>query len=305
MHTPLAPPAQLQAATKRYGSTTALDAVDLALEPGRLTAVLGPNGAGKTTAVKLMLGLTRPSSGRALLFGADPRSRPARQRTGALLQVSKVPETLKVREHLDLFSSYYPAPLAPAEVARMAGLAGLEERKFGELSGGQQRRVLFALALCGDPEMIFLDEPTVGLDVESRRTLWAEIRALLGRGRSILLTTHYLEEADALADRVVVLCQGKILADGSPADIKRRFTGRRVRCATALGLSELESLPGVKTARLDRGAADLFTDTAEPLVRELLARDPSVSGLEVTGCGLEEAFLALTSNGAGAPAEAP
>jgi ABC-2 type transport system ATP-binding protein len=291
------PPAELCATTKRYGSTTALDRVDLTLEPGRLTALLGPNGAGKTTAVKLLLGLVRPSSGKARLFGADPRSRPARRRTGALLQIGKVPETLKVREHLELFSSYYPAPLPAAEVCRIAGLEGIEERLYGRLSGGQQRRVLFALALCGDPELLFLDEPTAGLDVEARRGLWAQIRLLLDRGRSVLLTTHHLEEADALADRVVVLSGGRILADGSPAEIKRRFAGQRVRCTTRLELAELAALPGVRLARRDRDGAELYTDAAEPLVRELLARDPGLRNLEVGGAGLEEAFLALTSNG--------
>jgi ABC-2 type transport system ATP-binding protein len=300
------PPAELQAATKRFGATTALDGVDLTLEPGRLTALLGPNGAGKTTAVKLMLGLSRPSAGRARLFGGDPASRPSRQRTGALLQVAKVPETLKVREHVDLFRSYYPNPLPRAEVCRIAGLEGLEQRRFGELSGGQQRRVLFGLALCGDPEMLFLDEPTVGLDVEARRALWTEIRSLVRRGRSVLLTTHYLEEADALADRVVVIQHGRILADGSPSAIKHRVAGRRVRCVTRLELDELRGLPGVRLIRTDRDAVELLTEAAEPLVRELLARDPELSGLEVGQVGLEEAFLALTSNGASAaPKEAP
>jgi ABC-2 type transport system ATP-binding protein len=290
--------AELRGVTKRYGSTLALEKLDLALEPGRLTALLGPNGAGKTTAVKLLLGLARPDAGQALLFGQDPRSRPARERTGALLQIAKVPETLKVCEHIDLFRSYYPHPMAIEALVRAAGLAGLEKRRYGELSGGQQRRVLFALALCGDPEILFLDEPTVGLDVEARRTLWDEIRRLLERGRTILLTTHYLEEADALADRIVVLHRGSLLADGTPAEIKRRVAGRRVRCITKLEPEEVQRLPGVRMVRRDRDALEIFADPVEALVRELLELDPALSGLEVGGAGLEEAFLALTSNNA-------
>jgi ABC-2 type transport system ATP-binding protein len=287
-------PAELIEATKRYREATALERVTLALEPGRVTAVLGPNGAGKTTAVRLLLGLAAPTSGAARLFGRNPREPSSRRRAGAMLQVAKVPETLRVVEHLHLFASYYPRPLPIARLVEIAGLGGLERRRFGELSGGQQRRVLFALALAGDPDLLFLDEPTVGLDVESRRALWTEVRALADEGRSIVLTTHYLEEADALADRVVVLERGRILADGTPAEIKRRVAGRRIRCVTSVADDRLAALPGVRSVARDRDAVVLLASSAEEALRELFALDPALSDLEVTGVGLEEAFLALT-----------
>jgi ABC-2 type transport system ATP-binding protein len=290
------PAAELRGAVKKYGTVTALSGVDLAIRPGEVVAVLGPNGAGKTTAVQLLLGLLRPSTGTARLFGRDPREAEARMRIGAMLQVSKVPETLKVREHIHLISSYYPRPLPMGEVIAAAGLAGLEERLFGKLSGGQKQRVLFALALCGDPDLLFLDEPTVGLDVEARRGFWDQIRTRTGAGRSVLLTTHYLEEADALADRIVLLDRGRIVAEGTPSEIKARVLGKRIRCRTRLSLAELAALPGVRDARRLAEDTEILAAEAEPVVREQLARDPGASGLDVRGAGLEEAFLALTGH---------
>ncbi len=287
--------AELRDVTKRYGSVVALDGLNLALEPGRVTAILGPNGAGKTTTVKLMLGLTRPTRGIVRLFGGDPRDAPARRRTGVMLQVANVPETLRVREHIHLFCSYYPSPMTVDDALAAAGLLAVADRKYGELSGGQRQRVQFALAICGNPDLLFLDEPTVGLDVESRRAFWQEVRRLATAGRSIVLTTHYLEEADALADRVVVINKGTIAADGAPHEIKARAASRRVRCATRLSPSEIAALAGVATVRQDGAAVEILTNDAEQLARALLAADPDLSGLEVTGAGLEEAFLTLTS----------
>jgi ABC-2 type transport system ATP-binding protein len=214
------PPAQLANVTKRFGTTVALDNLNLTIKPGELVALLGPNGAGKTTAVRLLLGLTKPDGGIARVFGADPRDAVNRIRTGAMLQVARVPETLRVREHIALFSSYYPDPLPLDEVIAAAGLEGIEKKQFGDLSGGQKQRVLFAIAICGNPDLIALDEPTVGLDVEARRALWKQIRAFVARGKSVLLTTHYLDEADALANRIVVIDHGRIVAEGTPAEIK-------------------------------------------------------------------------------------
>jgi ABC-2 type transport system ATP-binding protein len=296
------PVAELRGAVKRYGPVTALAGVDLAVRAGEVVALLGPNGAGKTTAVQLLLGLGRPGEGTARLFGRDPRDAAARLRIGAMLQVSKVPETLKVREHIHLVSSYYPRPLPLPEVIAAAGLTGLEERLFGRLSGGQRQRVLFALALCGDPDLLFLDEPTVGLDVESRRGFWEQIRAKAAAGRTVLLTTHYLEEADALAGRIVLLHQGRILAEGTPAEIKGRVGGRVIRCRTSVPAEAAAFLPGVREARRRGEDLEVLTPTAEPVVRELLARDPGLSGLEVRGAGLEDAFLSLTGSPETVPA---
>jgi ABC-2 type transport system ATP-binding protein len=212
--------ATLTALTKRYGSTEALRGFDLEIRPAELVALLGANGAGKTTAVRILLGLIAPDSGTARVFGGNPRDTATRTRLGAVLQSARVPETLRVREHIDLFSSYYPNPMPIGDVIEAAGLAGLERRKFGELSGGQQKRVLFALGICGNPDLLVLDEPTVGLDVEARRALWKQIRAFVTRGRSVLLTTHYLAEAEALADRVVVIDEGVNVREGTPAEIK-------------------------------------------------------------------------------------
>jgi ABC-2 type transport system ATP-binding protein len=287
------PVARLEGVSKIYGSVKALSDVDLSLRPGELLAVLGPNGAGKTTALRLLLGLSKPSRGTARVFGRDPVDSDARVRTGAMLQVAKVPETLRVKEHIHLFSSYYPKPLPLSEVLAAAGLEEIKNRSFGELSGGQKQRVLFALAICGDPDLVFLDEPTVGLDVEARRLLWAEIRRLIARGKSVLLTTHYLQEADELADRVVVIDHGSIIAEGTPSEIKSRTAGRRIRCVTRLSIDSIRTMPGVLDVRLDREALEIQATEAEPALRELL-KDSTLSGLEVTSAGLEDAFLALT-----------
>jgi len=290
------PVAELRRAVKRYGAVTALAGMDFEVRPGEVVALLGPNGAGKTTAVQLLLGLARPNAGEARLFGVEPRRAEARMRTGAMLQVSKVPETLKVREHIHLVSSYYPHPLPEREVMAAAGLDGIEERLFGKLSGGQRQRVLFALALCGDPDLMFLDEPTVGLDVEARRAFWTVIAEKARQGRSVLLTTHYLEEADALADRIVMIGRGRVIAEGTPAEIKSRVVGRKIRCRTALPLAAIAALPGVRDVRRQDELTEVFAAEAERTVFELLSRDPSLSALEVRGADLEEAFLSLTNS---------
>ena len=289
------PVAELRNVTKKYGAVTALDGLSLALYPGEIVAVLGANGAGKSTSVRLLLGLSSPTSGTARIFGCNPRMAASRSRIGAMLQVASVPKTLKVREHIDLFRSYYPEPLAAAEVIRIAQLEGIEDRLFEQLSGGQRQRLLFGLALCGDPELIFLDEPTVGMDIEARRGLWRQIRELAGRGKTILMTTHYLEEADALASRIVVVDKGRVVAEGTPAEIKSRTANRRISCQTRLSSAQLWALPGVIDVQQQDRATTVTAADVEAVVRKMLAYDETLSGLEIVSPGLEEAFLALTT----------
>ena len=287
--------ATLDDVTHRYGSTEALSHVTLALGSGQVTALLGPNGAGKTTIVRLLTGLARPTLGAATLFGGNPRDASARRRLGVMLQVGRVPETLTVREHVRLFSAYYRAPLPLDVVLQLSGLESMAGRRFGGLSGGERQRVLFALAICGNPALLFLDEPSVGMDVESRRRFWATLRVLAESGRSILLTTHDLEEADALATRIVVLNRGRVIADGTPAQIKRQAAGRQVRCRTRLAHALLQSLPGVHQVVAEAAGVLLRTSDADRTVRALLAEDGTARDLDIRDAGLEDAFLALTA----------
>jgi len=296
--------ASLEGVCKNYGKVRALQNVNFDVRAGQVVALLGPNGAGKTTAVKLLLGLIQPDSGKARVFDGDPTNPANRMRTGAMLQVGRVPETLRVREHIDLFSSYHTQPLPLEQVLVAAGLEKLRDRKFGDLSGGQRQRTLFALAICGNPDLLFLDEPTVGLDVEARRALWEEIRRLVDCGKTVLLTTHYLEEADALADRIAVINQGEIIAQGTPAEIKSQTSGKRIRCVTALSVASILRIPGVTAAKQDREAVEIHAAEAETVVRALLSLDSTLSGLEITTAGLEEAFLALTQDN-GQPGNPP
>jgi len=290
----VAPIAVLDNVTKKYGAITALDGLSLALRPGEIVALLGPNGAGKSTAVRLLLGLSAPTAGTARIFGGDPRDAATRTRIGAMLQVGAMPKTLKVKEHIDLFRSYYPKPLSVAEIVRIAQLEGLENRLFQALSGGQRQRLLFGLAMCGDPEIVFLDEPTVGLDIEARRGLWEQIRSLAARGKTVLLTTHYLEEADALAHRIIVINKGKVVSEGTPREIKNRTAARKIRCVTSLSTAQIWTMPGVVDVDIADGMMTVTAGNAESVLRLMLAWDKGLSGLEVVSPGLEDAFLALT-----------
>jgi len=293
----LHPVAELRGVTKRYGPVLALDDVDLAVRPGEVMALLGPNGAGKTTAVSLLLGLLRPNGGSVSLFGRRPDAIEAKVRVGAMLQIPGVPATLTVREHLASFASYYPASLPLHQVMEMAGLGEVGNRQYGNLSGGQRQRLHFALAIVGNPDLLFLDEPTTGLDVASRRAFWQQVRDFIRGGRTVVLTTHYLEEADALADRVVVIDRGRVLAVGTPAAIKAQTAGQRIKAVTALTTAEIAAIAQVAKVERVGAAVEILTADAAGVVRELLARDGGLGGLEVTGAGLEEAFLALTNEG--------
>jgi ABC-2 type transport system ATP-binding protein len=298
--------ASLAHITKRYANgVLALDNLSLTLRRGEIVALLGPNGAGKSTAVKLMMGLSTPTGGSVRIFGGDPRQTATRLRTGVMLQVGRAPEMLRVREHINIFRGYYPNPMAYADIVHAAGLEGVEGRMFGQLSGGQKQRMLFALSLAGDPDLIFLDEPTAGLDVEARRGMWVQIRSLVERGKTVLLTTHYLEEADALAHRIVVINKGRMVCEGTPAEVKSLGSGTQgnsasrslkiIRCSTSLAASTLLAIPGVTTAEANGPLTSIISTQAEATLREMLALDQNLHSLEVQSPALEDAFLALTA----------
>jgi ABC-2 type transport system ATP-binding protein len=286
--------ARLSGAVKRYGQLTALDGVDLVLHRGELLAVLGPNGAGKSTSISLLLGLIRPDGGRAELFGLDPQQIDARRRIGVMLQSAMLPPTLRVGELLRLVTSYYPNPRPLEESAALAGVTDLLQRPYGKLSGGQQRSVQFALTLCGRPELVFLDEPTVGMDIDARKKLWAAMRALVAEGCSVVLTTHYLEEAEALAQRVVVMGKGRVLSEGSVDALRAHVPLTRIRCVTDLDATAIAQWPLVATAERDGARLRISTSAAENVLRRLLEADASLSELEVQRAGLAEAFTELT-----------
>ncbi|HZW17832.1 MAG TPA: ABC transporter ATP-binding protein [Luteimonas sp.] len=286
--------ASLRGACKRYGDVVALDGVDLAIAPGQVLALLGANGAGKTTAVALLLGLLQADAGTALLFGQSPQRLDARRRVGVMLQSAALQNTLRVGELLDLTRSYYPQPRSVADCVQLAGLDGLLERPYGKLSGGQQRRVQFALALCGNPQLLFLDEPTTGLDIEARQILWRALRALVAQGCAVLLTTHYLEEAEALADRVTVLARGRVVAAGSMDEVRARVSRQHIRCVSTLDADAVACWPQVHEVHRDGTRIEIVADAAEEIVQRLLAGDPQLRELEVRRAGLADAFIELT-----------
>jgi ABC-2 type transport system ATP-binding protein len=289
------PVVELVDVSKRYGEVQALQHVSLSIEPGEVVAMLGPNGAGKTTSVSLMLGTRKPTEGSTRLFGLSPRDLRARSRIGVMLQESGVPGMLKVEEIVSLFASYYPAPLPTSEAIAMAGLEEKSKSLVKDLSGGQRQRLYLALAVCGNPDVLFLDEPTVGMDVEGRRRFISEIAEFAAKGRTVVLTTHYLEEADQLARRVIVIDRGQVIADTTPEGIKARVAGKRVTFTAARELAEadLDGLP-LTGKQVDGRRVRLLTNEPEAVLRELFRRGLEMSDLEVAGADLEEAFIAMT-----------
>jgi ABC-2 type transport system ATP-binding protein len=292
--------ASLTTVTKSYGSHLALDGISLNLYRGEVVALLGPNGAGKTTTVRLLLGLTSPTTGEARVFGCDPTTGNMRARIGAMLQVgaSGVPSQLTAREQIDLFCSYYPNALPVDEVIEMAGLEGIDRKRFSKLSGGEKQRVMFGLALCGNPDLLFLDEPTVGMDIEARHRLWFQVRKLCAAGKTILLTTHYLEEADQLADRILLVRKGKLVAEGTPAQIKATQDSREIRCRTSMAVESLMELPGVRNVRQEGSVTIIESADSDVTVRALFLKNQDVSDVQIATVALEGAFLALTSESA-------
>ena len=285
--------------SRRYSATTALDAVDLEIAPGETVALLGPNGAGKSTAIGLMLGLLDPSEGRVRVLDEEPHAAVRSGAIGAMLQESGLPIFARVGELIELVRRLSPRPMPIEQVLARAGLTKLADRATESLSGGETQRVRFAMAIAGDPDLLFLDEPTVAMDVETRRSFWADMRAFAAEGRTILFATHYLEEADQVADRIVVLDHGRIVADGTAASIKNASSRRRVRFRSAvLDRVFLAGLPGAASVDIAGDRVDIVTADSDATARALLRSDVEVHDLEITGPDLEAAFLALTGGDA-------
>lgn len=290
--------AELCGVSKRFGKITALDGLDLEVRPGELLAVLGPNGAGKTTAISILLGLQQPDAGSARLFGQSPQWIEPRRQIGVMMQEAALAPELRVREQIDLVASYYRNPLTPDAVMKMTQTTSLANRPYGKLSAGQKRQAQFAVAVCGRPKLLFLDEPTVGLDIQAREWMWDTLRELVDKGSSIVLTTHYLEEAEVLADRVAVLANGRLLASGSVNDMRALVARRRITCASTLAVELIRMWPDVEGVSRDRQLLHITASNAEAVVRQLLHADPNLHELEVRRAGLAEAFTELTQEAA-------
>jgi ABC-2 type transport system ATP-binding protein len=286
--------------SKSYGVVKAVHGINLTINPGETLALLGPNGAGKTTTIDMMLGLIRPDAGSVSLFGSTPTEAVDAGIISGMLQTGSLPHFLSVRELVTMMASLYPHPLEIDDVMRHAGILEIADRPTTKLSGGQTQRVRMAIALVADPEMLILDEPTAALDVEGRRDFWESIRAVAARGKTIIFATHYLEEADAYADRIVLMARGRVVADGPPTEIKARVGGRTIR-ATLPGVevAALEALTGVASAE-QRGGGFVIKCTdassSDSALRALLTQYPQARDIEVRGAGLEEAFLDLTGD---------
>jgi ABC-2 type transport system ATP-binding protein len=282
--------------SKSYGAVRAVNSVDLEIAPGETLALLGPNGAGKSTTIDMVLGLTRPDSGTVSLFGMSPSRAVAAGVVGGMLQTGSLIDHLRVRELVTMVASLYPRSLEVDAVMRLTGISELADRLTTKLSAGQTQRVRFAIALVGNPDLLLLDEPTAALDVAARREFWGATRAVAARGKTVIFATHYLEEADAYADRIVLIARGRIVADGSPGEIKAKVGRRRIRATLPdADIEVLHALPAVVAVERRGDAVVLLVSEAEAALRALLDHFPAVQDVEVLGTGLEEAFLTLTA----------
>ena len=278
----------------------AVRGIDLDIARGETVALLGPNGAGKSSTIEMILGLSKPDAGTVDVLGLSPKQAIQRGAIGAMLQVGAVLGELSVRELVDMMGSLFPSPLGVDETLQLAGIGDIAERRTNRLSGGQTQRVRFAVAMVSDPDLIILDEPTVAMDVESRVAFWATMRSFTERGKTVIFATHYLEEADDYADRIVLMARGEIVADGTAAELRAASGGRHIKAVLAGASSELlESLAGVVTATIHGEAIDLACADSDVAIRALLAAYPDVHEIEIVGAGLEHAFLELTGEAGG------
>jgi ABC-2 type transport system ATP-binding protein len=281
--------------TKSFGNVRAVRDLDLELRRGSTVALLGPNGAGKTTTIDMMIGLTKPDAGTISLFGRSPAEAVKAGLIGAMTQTGQLIEYLSVRELITMMAAIYPAPLDVEEALHIAGADVFADRQTRKLSGGETQRVRFAIALVADAELLVLDEPTVALDVEGRRDFWGAMRAFAARGKTVVFATHYLEEADAYADRIVLMSHGRIVADGAPTEIKATVGGRIIRATLPdVDVARLHALAGVTAVDRKGDAITLNCSDSDATLRDLFTRFPLIRDIEVRGAGLEEAFLELT-----------
>jgi ABC-2 type transport system ATP-binding protein len=288
---------ELRGLTKSYGSVHAVRGIDATVTPGETVALLGPNGAGKSTTLDILLGLLDPDGGSATVFGMSPSDAVSSGVVGAMLQTGGLIRDLRVRELVTMMSSFYPDPLEVDEVLALTGTDQVADRLTQKLSGGQVQRVRFALALVANPELLVLDEPTAAMDVEGRREFWTTMRDFASRGKTILFATHYLEEADAYADRAVLMARGRVVADGPTTEIKALVGTRTIRATLpGVGLEQLERLAGVSRAERRGEAVVLACSDSDAAIRALLAAHPQARDIEIRGAGLEEAFLILTED---------
>ncbi|MGO9489837.1 MAG: ATP-binding cassette domain-containing protein [Solirubrobacteraceae bacterium] len=284
------------------GPVHAVRGIDVSIEPGETVALLGPNGAGKSTTIDMLLGLLAPDQGQVQVFGHPPAAAVAAGEVGAMLQTGALIRDLSVRELIAMMASLYPAPMSVEEVLELTGTDEFAEQRTQKLSGGETQRVRFAVAMVSNPQLLVLDEPTVAMDVESRRAFWTTMRRFAARGRTILFATHYLEEADAYADRAVLMAHGRIVADGPPAEIKAKVASRTIRAVLpGAEPAALEALPGVSAVERRGEAAVLICPDSDAAIRALLEAYPQARDIEIEAAGLEQAFLALTGDGAEAP----
>jgi ABC-2 type transport system ATP-binding protein len=298
--TAIASGVRLRGLTKSFhtlrGDVHAVRGIDVEIQPGETVALLGPNGAGKSTTIDMLLGLVPPDAGTASVLGRSPRDAVDAGLVGAMLQTGgSLIRDLAVRELVAMMASLYPSPLDVDEVLELTGIADIADRRTQKLSGGQTQRVRFAAALVSDPELLVLDEPTVAMDVEGRREFWTAMRAFAARGKTVLFATHYLEEADAYADRAVLMSHGRVVADGPTTEIKARVGLRTIRATLADARPDrLERLPGVSTAERHGDAILLRCTDSDAAIRALLRDFPATRDIEIASAGLEEAFLQLT-----------
>lgn len=290
----------IEAVSKNYGNIQALKSTSLEVRSGEVVALLGPNGAGKSTLVNLILGLLKPTSGSVRVFGGDPTIASHRIRTGCMLQSAALAYNLSVRELIELFSSYYPDPLPLQQVLEMAGLTDISTRLYGKLSGGQKRKVCFGIAICGNPELIVMDEPTTAMDVETRRDFWKQVKGFIQSGKTVLLTTHHLEEADALADRIVMIDQGQIIKQATPHALKADLSIQHVSFKSSLPASAFSQIAGVRTVQQDGDRIKLVVNADEVIAPRLYEIDPNLKEFAVRPADLEDVFFALTQKGGAA-----